>query len=96
MNSHGVRKKVSNLYYGWRMIGLVSALRVSMSSFPGLPRDGESRIENPKCDALGLAGEAEGSGDLRQLKLVQNPISRSPSCQGKISTGPIFRRSDPR
>jgi len=28
VNSHGVRKKVSNLYYGWRMIGLVSALRV--------------------------------------------------------------------
>ena len=70
--------------------------RVSISSFPGIPREGESRIENPMCDVLGLAGEGEGRGDLPQLKLIQNPISRSPSCQGKISMGPIFRRSEPR
>jgi hypothetical protein len=25
---HSVRKRISSLYYGWRMIGIVSALRV--------------------------------------------------------------------
>ena len=55
MNSHGVRKKVSNLYYGWRMIGLVSALRVLGG---GLHQYGFTVFFLPVTQDLGLTRAA--------------------------------------
>jgi sugar phosphate permease len=55
VNSHGVRKKVSNLYYGWRMIGLVSALRVLGG---GLHQYGFTVFFLPVTQDLGLTRAA--------------------------------------
>ena len=55
MNSHGVRKKVSNIYYGWRMIGLVSALRVLGG---GLHQYGLTVFFLPVTQDLGLTRAA--------------------------------------
>ncbi len=55
MNSHGAFKKVSNLYYGWRMIGLVSAIRVLGG---GLHQYGFSVFFLPVTRDLGLTRAA--------------------------------------
>jgi MFS family permease len=55
VNSHGVLKKVSNLYYGWRMIGLVSALRVLGG---GLHQYGFTVFFLPVTQDLGLTRAA--------------------------------------
>ena len=55
VKSHGVLKKVSNLYYGWRMIGLVSALRVLGG---GLHQYGFTVFFLPVTQDLGLTRAA--------------------------------------
>jgi len=55
VNSHRLRKKVSNLYYGWRMIGLVSALRVLGG---GLHQYGFTVFFLPVTQDLGLTRAA--------------------------------------
>ena len=52
VNSHGVVKKISGVYYGWRMIGLVSALRVLGG---GLHQYGFTVFFLPVTQDLGLS-----------------------------------------
>lgn len=55
MNPHGVVKKFSGVYYGWRMIGLVSALRVLGG---GLHQYGFTVFFLPVTQDLGLTRAA--------------------------------------
>ena len=55
MNGHAIQKKVSSLYYGWRMIGLVSALRVLGG---GLHQYGFTVFFLPVTQDLGLTRAA--------------------------------------
>jgi MFS family permease len=48
---HSVRKRISSLYYGWRMIGIVSALRVLGG---GLHQYGFTVFFLPVTEELGL------------------------------------------
>ena len=48
---HSVRKRISGLYYGWRMIGIVSALRVLGG---GLHQYGFTVFFLPVSEELGL------------------------------------------
>ena len=72
MNSHGVLKKISNLYFGWRMIGLVSALRVLGG---GLHQYGFTVFFLPVTQDLGLTRLGPGLTILQYNRMLSLGLS---------------------
>ena len=54
VSAHAIQKRVSSLYYGWRMIGLVSAIRVLGG---GLHQYGFTVFFLPVTQDLGMGGQ---------------------------------------